>query len=179
MMFITKAYQVVNTVVGQVAPQWENGVIDNTHMYTGSWTWTPNSTWVNDFRGGLAYLANATTVLDEATGLAGERLSYRLRNTNGCYEQEHTAACRTIAFSSFSNFQLGGRQSTAPPSAVRKVTSISWITCRICAANTHSGLVSSMSTFSMTKVRVGTYAHRDRWGHICEPDGFSRIGHQW
>jgi len=33
-------------------------------MYAGSWTWTPNSTWVNDVRTGVAYIADKTTVED-------------------------------------------------------------------------------------------------------------------
>lgn len=105
MMFITKAYQVVNTVVGQVQPYWENGVIDNTHMYTGSWTWTPNSTWVNDFRGGLAYLANATTVLD-ANKLAGNPYPTGYGIPTGVTNPTY-GGMPTIAFSGFSNFQLG------------------------------------------------------------------------
>ena len=35
-------------------------VADDVQMYEGSWTWTPNSTWVNDVRFGNAYFNNST-----------------------------------------------------------------------------------------------------------------------
>ena len=36
-------------------------------QYDGSWTWTPNSTWVNDFRMGYVYMNNASPVGDQNT----------------------------------------------------------------------------------------------------------------
>ena len=64
MYFVAKASQTINTFGGQLEQQWLNGVTDDVQMYMGSWTWTPNSTWVNDVRFGKAYFNNSTTVGD-------------------------------------------------------------------------------------------------------------------
>jgi hypothetical protein len=39
---------------GSIQPYWVTTGISKTREYVGSWTWTPNSTWVNDFRAGWA-----------------------------------------------------------------------------------------------------------------------------
>lgn len=61
MYYISEADQLVNYATGQLEPQWRGLVPNKAQMYNGSWTWTPSSAWVNDFRGGLAYLHNQTT----------------------------------------------------------------------------------------------------------------------
>ena len=71
MYFVAKESQSINTYTGQLEPQWVNGVIDDVQMYMGSWTWTPNSTWVNDVRFGKAYFNNSTTVGDANLPAAG------------------------------------------------------------------------------------------------------------
>ena len=38
----------------QYQPYWSTLGVGNTNEYAGAWTWTPNSTWVNDLRGGAA-----------------------------------------------------------------------------------------------------------------------------
>ena len=40
----------------QLLPQWQANVPSNVQMFNGAWTWTPNSTWVNDARAGYSYL---------------------------------------------------------------------------------------------------------------------------
>jgi len=40
---------------GSLQPYWATAGIGSTDEYAGSWTWTPTSTWVNDFRAGYAY----------------------------------------------------------------------------------------------------------------------------
>ena len=42
------------TVEGAVQPYWGNHGVGSTEEYAGAWTWTPNSSWVNDLRGGAA-----------------------------------------------------------------------------------------------------------------------------
>ena len=56
LVFIGKATQTVNQNPGELLPQWELNLSDNVYMYTGSWTWVPNSAWVNDVRLGTALL---------------------------------------------------------------------------------------------------------------------------
>ncbi len=51
-------------VAGPVSPIWGTFVPATTNAFDGLWTWTPNSTWVNEFRGGLAYLRNQTLATD-------------------------------------------------------------------------------------------------------------------
>ena len=50
----------VNTIVGQVSPQWLANVPQAAYQYDGDWTWTPTSTLVNDFRMGYVYVKNTT-----------------------------------------------------------------------------------------------------------------------
>lgn len=61
MYYISRADQVVTYAAGQLEPQWRGTVPTDAQMFNGAWTWTPSSTWVNDFRGGLALLHNQTT----------------------------------------------------------------------------------------------------------------------
>jgi len=41
---------------GQISPIWENQQLTRAEDGNGTWVWTPNSIWVNEFRGGLALL---------------------------------------------------------------------------------------------------------------------------
>ena len=54
--FISKSYQHVGYDTRQLLPQWQANVPSDVRMYNGAWTWTPNSTWVNDARAGYSYL---------------------------------------------------------------------------------------------------------------------------
>jgi hypothetical protein len=56
MFFIGYANAVVQLDQNQLTPQWQNQ--SNTRVYDedGTWVWTPNSSWVNEFRGGVALL---------------------------------------------------------------------------------------------------------------------------
>ena len=51
-------------VAGVVSTTWGTFVPASTHAFDGLWTWTPNSTLVNELRGGLAYLNNQTLATD-------------------------------------------------------------------------------------------------------------------
>jgi hypothetical protein len=62
--FISKSYQHVNYNSKQLLPQWQANVPSDVRMYNGAWTWTPNSTWVNDARAGYSYLYAKTTSAD-------------------------------------------------------------------------------------------------------------------
>ena len=54
--YISKSFQVTNYNNGQLEQQWTGNVPTTVEMYTGSWTWTPNSTWVNEVRAGYDYM---------------------------------------------------------------------------------------------------------------------------
>src|SRR5437588_4315803 len=54
--FISKSYQHVGYDTRQLLPQWQANVPSDVRMYNGAWTWTPNSTWVNDARAVYSYL---------------------------------------------------------------------------------------------------------------------------
>ena len=58
--FDAEGQQVINNATAQLAPQWMLSVHDNSKMYVGSWTWAPNSAWVNDVRFGVNYILNNT-----------------------------------------------------------------------------------------------------------------------
>ena len=60
LFYASKASQYNVTSTGEVAPQWEASVSVTNYIYQGDWTWTPNSNWVNDARGGLIYILNNT-----------------------------------------------------------------------------------------------------------------------
>jgi len=47
-----------------VLPQYSVGAINNAQHYSGDWTWSPNSTWVNDFRLGYVFIRNLTLAAD-------------------------------------------------------------------------------------------------------------------
>jgi hypothetical protein len=64
MYYVSKENQQVSYATGQLLPQWEANVPADVQMYDGAWTWTPNSTWVNDVRMGYAYLFNQTISAD-------------------------------------------------------------------------------------------------------------------
>ena len=64
MYFVSKSTGLVNSQ-SQVAPQWEINVVNNVQQYDGSWTWTPNSTWVSDFRMGYVYMNNQRAFADQ------------------------------------------------------------------------------------------------------------------
>ncbi len=65
MYFVSKSNMLGNQFSGQLLPQWQTPVVNDVQQYDGSWTWTPNSTWVNDFRMGYVYMNNASPVGDQ------------------------------------------------------------------------------------------------------------------
>ena len=62
MYYASKADQI--SASAQLEPQWDLLVPLWLQMEEGSWTWTPSSTWVNEFRGGLSYLVWSTLHAD-------------------------------------------------------------------------------------------------------------------
>ncbi len=64
MYYVSKTTQLVSYSTGQLEPQWRATVPANAQMFNAAWTWTPGSTWVNDLRGGYAYVHNQTISAD-------------------------------------------------------------------------------------------------------------------
>jgi hypothetical protein len=62
--FIARSNQILNSSSGQLLPLWEVNVYNDVQAYGGNWAWTPSSTWVNEFRGGYAFLHGSTTAAD-------------------------------------------------------------------------------------------------------------------
>ncbi len=62
--FISKSDQLVQYDNHELTPNWEANVPSNVQQWTGNWTWTPNSTWVNEFRGGYGFLDAKTLSAD-------------------------------------------------------------------------------------------------------------------
>ena len=56
MFFIGYANAVVQLDQNQLTPQWISQSDTRVYDEAGTWVWTPNSTWVNEFRGGVAVL---------------------------------------------------------------------------------------------------------------------------
>jgi Carboxypeptidase regulatory-like domain/TonB dependent receptor len=58
--FISKSTQIANYAPGQLTQEWEAIIPSDVRDYSGSWSWTPNSTWLNDFRAGYSFLHAST-----------------------------------------------------------------------------------------------------------------------
>ena len=58
--FDAEGTQTSNNNNTQLEPQWMIDIHDDAKMYVGTWTWAPNSTWVNNFTLGLNYYKNST-----------------------------------------------------------------------------------------------------------------------
>jgi hypothetical protein len=43
-------------VIGSMGPPWSSVFNNDAQQYSGDWTWTPNSSWVNDFRLGYVFI---------------------------------------------------------------------------------------------------------------------------
>ena len=54
MYFVGYAQSTVQTNQNQLTPAWQNAQEAKIQDYNGSWVWTPNSSWANEFRGGYA-----------------------------------------------------------------------------------------------------------------------------
>jgi hypothetical protein len=64
MYYVSKSTSISTS--GNLLPQWSSVILNDTQMYDGDWTWTPNSTWVNDLRMGYSYGSNQSAYGDQA-----------------------------------------------------------------------------------------------------------------
>ena len=127
MFFIAKEDEVFNSSSFQLEPQWESLVPANTYVYTANWTFTPSSNWVNEARGGYAFIHNQTlngdaNMLPSAPYPAG--YSFNTGVTNPLY-----GGLPQIALSDFTG-NLGGGQRTSvrgPEGSVNVLDQVSWL----------------------------------------------------
>ena len=142
MYFVSKATQ----INGSMEPIWDGDIVLNTQTYDAHWNWTPNSSFVNDFRFGLAYLHDST-LYGDANLLPSNPWpnGYGLPTgvTNPLFGGLPTIAI-TGGFTSLGNGSKAG-------SAGQTVRSISKIACRISAASMPSRPVLSMQTSFWTR----------------------------
>jgi hypothetical protein len=127
MFFIAKENEVFNSSSFQLTPQWESLVPANTHVYTANWTFTPNSNWVNEARGGYAYIYNQTLNADANLLPASpypSGYSFPTGVTNPLY-----GGLPQIALSDFTG-NLGGGQRTSvrgPEGSANILDQVSWL----------------------------------------------------
>ena len=102
---------------------------NDAQQYSGDWTWTPNSTWVNDFRLGYVYYRNVT-VHWRRQPASVESLAERLWHEYGRDESACMAGFPTSRFTSFSGGLGGGRPDQSrrgPEGDVDLVESVSYL----------------------------------------------------
>jgi len=136
-------------------PYWETFVPASTQAFDGLWTWTPNSTWVNEFRGGLAYLRNQTLAQDRAVNPAspwglsnGVPTGYGLNTGVNLTTFPLYGGLPLLKISGSSSLGAGNKSSTRGPEGSIDIVEIS----RTCAASMRSN--SALSTW--TRFSTGT-----------------------
>jgi len=132
-LFVSKAYQ-TSPGNNNISPQWSHTTIDDAWQYSGDWTWTPSSNWLNDFRLGLVYYRNSQGVVDDnvlpssSWGLssAGLPTGYSMNTgvTNPVY-----GSFPVIKFNSFSGILGGGGRTSrrGPTGGVDLVETVSYL----------------------------------------------------
>ena len=118
----------------QVAQEWLTSQYERSQAGSVNWTWTPNSTWVNEARVGYAH--NYLFLL--TTDHSQDPANYMFRGTTYHFytgqHNPHYFGIPPITFKALTS-PLGGKGGRAlgPTASCR-----SWITSRICAASTPS-----------------------------------------
>ncbi len=97
----------VDDSANQINPLWLTAQYARTQIGSGNWTWTPNSTWVNEFRVGYSHYYQSFLSGDSAENPAnysfnGSTYHIFTGQTNPIY-----FGLPRIRIRSFSNFQLG------------------------------------------------------------------------
>ena len=118
MLFISKSAGRTVPALPILLPQWGAAITNNAQQYSGDWTWTPNSTWVNDFRLGYVFIRNITLVGD-GNLIPVESLAERLWHE---YRRDESAVRRVSQQSSLpASPAIWGREhSNEPPRSGRR-----------------------------------------------------------
>jgi len=125
-LFISKAFQ-TSPGSNNILPQWSHTTIDDAWQYSGDWTWSPNSTWLNDFRLGYVYYRNSQGVVDDnliPSNPYPNGYSMNTGVTNPVY-----GSFPVIKFSSFSGILGGGGRTSrrGPTGGLDLVESVSYL----------------------------------------------------
>ena len=151
--FVSKATQQGG---GSLQPYWSTLGIENANEIAGSWTWTPNSTWVNELRGGVAWNSGNAVMADH--NKLARPLAHWIQYPHGCHESPLSAVFRTSLSRAVLTHLWGPRRRRA--SADRKASLRSGTPSLICTATTLSNSVSSTSSPS-------SIIHRRRARRVC------------
>ena len=103
MYFISQGDGLYNDSAGEISPLWETNQYARSQVGSGSWTWVPNSSWVNELHGGYSHYYQSLTSADSSVNPT----SYGINSgvTNPAY-----FGFPAITFNSLGPgvFQLGG-----------------------------------------------------------------------
>jgi hypothetical protein len=66
MYFISQGDGLFNDAAGQVSPIWETNQYARSQVGSGSWTWIPNSHWVNEFHAGYSHYFQSLSSADSS-----------------------------------------------------------------------------------------------------------------
>ena len=141
----SSATQTTNIIAEQSAPQWLANVPQNAYQYDGDWTFTPNSTWVNDFRLGYVYV-NFTTYPGDINTPAGSPYPGGYGMPTGVTSPVYGG----FPLSHVTSFNMHWVSAIGLVPAGRKATSILWRASPTCAASTRSNSALSFSTTFLT-----------------------------
>ena len=125
-LFVSKAYQ-TSPGNNNILPQWSHTTIDDAWQYSGDWTWTPSSNWLNDFRLGYVYYRNSQGVVDDnliPSNPWPNGYSMNTGVTNPVY-----GSFPVIKFSSFSGILGGGGRTSrrGPSGGLDLVETVSYL----------------------------------------------------
>ena len=103
MYFISQGDGLFNDAAGEISPLWETNQYARSQVGSGSWTWVPNSNWVNELHGGYSHYFQSLKSADSSTNPTSYGINTGV--TNPAY-----FGLPAITFSSLGPglFQLGG-----------------------------------------------------------------------
>jgi len=127
MYFVSKAYQLGKQFPGALFPRWQTPAENNVQQTSGSWTWTPNSTWVTDLRVGYVFLANRSPAGDEGV-LASDPWPKGYNMPTGVTYPLYTGSPQ-VQISSFTGYLGTGNQTTTrgPEGGIDIVGNVSYL----------------------------------------------------
>ena len=110
LFFVSNLKATWNDVPQELSQQWEANIPNRTYVGSGNWTWTPNSNWVNELRGGYTSFARLSFSSDQNMNPAAPwPAGYGINTgvTNPLY-----FGMPALSITSFSNFELGAATKT-------------------------------------------------------------------
>ena len=148
-------------------------VLNNAQQYSGDWTWTPNSTLVNDFRLGYVFIRNQTlrrrepdsveSLAATATACHGRNQSALWRVAGDHVQQLHQASwgrnARTSSGGPQGDVDLGGQRLVLARQALRSSSASSTWTSSITTSTTPNATGTAVFS-TLAEFPAG---HRQQW----------------